>query len=130
MGKKWDGKTLKQSHITHINKFLSYYTGEKYRPNFRQKDIFNLWVCSTCGKFRHQHTFPSYRHKYTYLCKETYEIVTNLVDSAKQEYGVNEFCFCDVSSFTRSFTRMFIKNEELSLLIEAYIKLTHRVEAS
>ena len=131
MGKKWDGKTLKQSYITHINKYIKHQeTGYRYAIKFSQKHIEQLWICSKCEKFKHQHTYPAWRYKYSWLCKETYSAVADIINAAEKKYGTNEFCFCDNSSNTRTFTRMFVKNEELSLLVEAYIKLTHRVENS
>jgi hypothetical protein len=130
MGKKWDGKTLKQSYITYINKYIKFYSGSTYRPKFTQASISNLWICSKCGKFHHQHTYPAFRYKYSWLCVETYSAVAKLIDETKHTYGVTDFLFCDNSSSTRTFTRMFVKNEELSLLVEAYIKLTRKVEST
>lgn len=129
MGKKWDGKTLKQSHITHINKYIKQQEiCRRYSIKFSQRHIEHLWLCSKCGKFKHQHTYPAWRYKYSWLCKETYSAVKKIIDEATIKYGTDKFCFCDNSSSTRTFKRMFTKNEELSLLVEAYIKLTHRVE--
>ena len=130
MGKKWDGKTLKQSHITHINKYINWYESGRYSPKLTQRSLEHLWICSKCGKFHHQHTYPAWRYKYSWFCKETYSAVAKIIDEATIKYGTNEFCFCDNSSSTRTFTRMFVKNEELSLLVEAYIKLTRKVEST
>ena len=130
MGKKWDGKTLKQSHITHINKYIKWYCSERWPLEITQKSLHHLWLCSKCEKFKHQHTYPAFRYRYSWLCVETYSSVKEIIDKAKDRYGVEDFLFCDNSSSTRSFTRMFTKNEELSLLVEAYVKLTHRVESN
>jgi hypothetical protein len=132
MGKKWDGKTLKKKHITHINRRINgIKTGSNLKRynrgrDIRFHDIEDLWICSVCGKFKHQHCWPSWRHSYSYLCKETYEAIQKIIVKQKEIYA-DSFLFCETSSLTRTFKRMFIRNDDLSDLIEAYIKLTNKV---